>query len=94
MEYQRETEISLVPTTPDLNLSMEECWLGALTIPEQVIMQVVERVGKKSTPPMHKFVHTLKTDSEMELQQLPPTPDMSPIICSKIQPTESIPHFP
>ena len=85
----RDTETSLVSITPDLNLSVEELWLGALTILEQVITQVVERVGEKSTPPGLEIVHTLETDSEMEFKQLTPTPDNSPIIRSKIQPTES-----
>ena len=94
MKYQRETEMSLVSITPDLNLSTEESWLGALTILEQVITKVVERVGEKSTPPGHEFIHTLETDSEIECEQLPPNLDMSPIIRSKVQPTESMPHFP
>ena len=94
MEHQRDTEMLLVPITPNLNPSVEESWLGALTILEQVITQVIEKVGEKSTPPEHDFVHTLETDSEMEFKQLSPTPDMSSIIRSKIQPTESILHFP
>ena len=94
MEYQTDIETSLIPITLNLDPSAEESWLGALTIPEQVITQVIERVGEKSTPPEHEFVHMLETDSEMEIEQLPPTPDMSPIIRSKIQTTESIPHFP
>ena len=44
--------------------------------------------------PEHDFVHTAETDSKMEFEQLPPTPDMSSIIRSKIPHTESIPHFP
>ena len=94
MEYPRDTEMSLVHITPDLKPSVEESRLGALTMPEHAITQVIERVGEKSTPPEHEIVHTLETDTEMESQQLPPTLDMSPIIRSKIPPTESIPHFP
>ena len=94
MEYQIDTETLLVPITPDLNLSVEESWLGALTILEQVIIQVIERVGEKSIPPEHEFVHALETDLELEFEQLPPTLDMSHIIRSKIQPTECIPCFP
>ena len=94
MEYPRDTEMSIVHITPDLNLSVEESWLGALTILEQVITQVIKRVSEKSTPPEHEFVHTLEADSEMEFEQLPPTLDMSPIIWYKIPSMESIPHFP
>ena len=86
--------MSLVPTTPNLDQSAEESWLGALKIPEWVITQVVKRVGEKSTPPGHEFVCTPETYSEMKFKQLPPTPHMSSIIRSKIQSTESIPHFP
>ena len=78
--------MSPVPVTPDLNLSVEESWLGALTILEQII-QVVERVGEKSAPPGHDFEHTLETNSEIEFEKLLPTPDMYPIIRSKVQPT-------
>ena len=71
MEYHRDTEMSLVPTTPNLNLSAEESWLGVLTILEQNITWVVERGGERSTPPGHEFVHTLETDSEVEFEHLP-----------------------
>ena len=94
MEYQRDNEMSLVSITPDLNLSVEEPWLGVLTILEQVITQVVERVGEKATHPGHEFVHTPEMDSEIEFEHLPSTPDMSPIIRSKVQPIKFMPHFP
>ena len=60
--------MSLVLITPDLNLSAEEPWLGALTILEQVITQVVERVHEKSTPPGQEFVHTLETGFRNRIQ--------------------------
>ena len=49
---------------------------------------------ERSTPPGHEFVHTQETDSEVEFEQLPSTPDMFPIIRSKVRPTEPMPHFP
>ena len=79
--------MSLVP-----NLNVEKSWLGALTIIEQVITQVIERVGQKSLG--YKLVHIPETDSAMEFKQLPPTPHMSPIIRPKTKPIKSIPSFP
>ena len=93
MEYPRDTVMSLVHITPDLNPSVEESRLGALTILEQVITQVIEKVGGKTTPFEHELVHTPETDSKMEFEQLPPTPDMSPIIRPVIPPTESVHPF-
>ena len=55
---------------------------------------MIERVGENSTPPEHELLHTPETDSEIEFEQLLPTPDMSPIIRSKTPPMESISHFP
>ena len=82
--------------TPDLELRVEDQYqLEALTFLEQVIMHVMERVGEKSTPPEYEFLHAPETNlSIREFKQLPQTPDMSPIIRSKIQSRESMPHFP
>ena len=55
---------------------------------------MIERVGEKSAPPGHENVHTPETSLEIEFKQLPPTPDMSPIIRSKGQSIESMPCFP
>ena len=91
MEYSRDTKKSV---TLGLNPNAEESRLGALTILEQIITQVIEKVGGKITPLQHELVHTLETDSEMEFEQLPPTLDMSPLIRSVMPPMESLPYFP
>ena len=70
MEYPRDAAMSLLHITPDLNLSVEESRLGALTILEQVITQVIKKVGEKTSPLEHEPVHTLETDSKMEFEQL------------------------
>ena len=43
--------------------------------------------------PGYKLVPTAETDSEVEFDQLPPTPDMSPIIRTKPKPIEFMPRF-
>ena len=86
MEYSGDTKKSI---TLDLNPNVEESRLKVLTIPEQIITQVIEKVGRKITPLKHELIYTPETDSEMEIKQLPPTPDMSPIIRPVMPPTES-----
>ena len=54
--------------TPDLELSVEDQhWLGTLTCLEQVLTQVIERVGEKPTPPIQgtltESINTLETNS-------------------------------
>ena len=67
MEYQQEAEMSPIPRTPDLELSLEDKYqLGALTFLEQVLTQVIGRVGEKPTSPAHGILtgsrNTLETD--------------------------------
>ena len=63
--------MSLVHITPYLSLSAEESRLGALKILEQIIIQVIEKVGGKTILLEHELVHTPETDSKMEFKQLP-----------------------
>ena len=100
MKYWEEAEMSPIPRTSDLEQSVEDqYWLGVLTFLEQVLTQVIERVGKKSTSlaqgTLTEFIFALETNSEIESDQPPLTPDMSPIIRPEVQSIEiSIPHFP
>ena len=80
--------------TPGLKPNVEESRLSVLTIIEQIITQVIEEVGEKTTFLKNELIHTPETDSKMELEQLPPTLDMSPIIRPIIPPKETVPHFP
>ena len=51
MEYQEDTEMSPIPRTPDLEPSVEDQhWLRALTFLEQVLTQVIDKVGKNPSP--------------------------------------------
>ena len=98
--------MSPVTKTHDLELNTEQQhWFWALTFLKQIIAQVVERVGEHPTSPEHesliKFsrtpesINTLETESDMEPEQPPPTPDMSPIVRPEVESMEmSIPHFP
>ena len=66
---------------------------------EQVLTQVIERVGEKPTPlaqrTLKEYINTLETDSEIESEEPPLIPDMSPIIRPEVQPIEiSMLHFP
>ena len=100
MEYQEDAKMSPILRTPYLESSAEDQhWLWVLTFLKQIIRQVIERVGEKSTSPaqgtLTESINILKTDSEVEFEQLPLTPDMSPMIRSEVQSIEmSMSHFP
>ena len=70
-----------------LKPNVEESRLGVLTILEQIITQATERVGRTISPIEQELMFTPETDSEKEFEQLPPTPDMSPIIRPVMPPT-------
>ena len=91
MEHPRDTEMSI---TSGLNPNTEESRSGLLTIIEQIIAQVIEKVGGETTFFENALVHTPETDFETELEQLPQTADMSPIIRPIIPPMESVPYVP
>ena len=89
MEYQKDIEILPVPKTPDLKPSTEEQhWFWALTFVDEIVMQVVKKMGESPSSPVHAFINTLDTESELESEQSPLTPDMSPIIRPEIEPLE------
>ena len=99
MEYQ-DAEMPPIPITPDLKLSAEDQhWLGALTFLGQVLTQVLERLCEKPTSPEHgtltESTNTMETQLDIEFEQPPLTPDMSPITRPEVQSIEmSMPHFP
>ena len=68
--------------------------LGVLTILEQIIAQAIEKVGRIIPPIKQELTYTPENDSEKKFEQLPPTPDMSPIIRPVMPPTGSLPGFP
>ena len=74
--WERYGNVTSTYHAPDLNLNVEESWLGALTIIEQIITQGTERVGEKS--PGHKLVHTSETDSGDRIQAITPNPRYVP----------------
>ena len=100
MEYQEDAEMSPIPITPDLKPSAQDKhWLGTLTILEQVLTQVTERMGEKPTTPEHgtftESINTQETDLKIESEQPALIPDMSQIIMPEVQSIEmSMSHFP
>ena len=74
MAYLKDTEMSL---TPGLNPVIKESRSGLSMIVEQIIMQVMEKVSGRTIFSEHEPMHTPETNSRREL---PPTPDLSPII--------------
>ena len=74
MEYLNDTEVTL---TPGFNPVIEESRSGTLMILEQIITQVIEKVDERTIFFKQEPMHTPETNSEKEL---PPTPDMSPIV--------------
>ena len=58
----------------------------------EVLTQVMERLGEKTTSPEHgtlrESINTLETNSKIESEQPPPTPDISPIIRPEVQSIE------
>ena len=63
---------------PGLNPVIEESRSGIVMILEQIITQVIEKVDGKTIFFEPEFVHTLR----LIQKELPPTPDISPIIRS------------
>ena len=91
MECTGDTKKSI---TLGLKPNEEESRLEVLTICEQIITQTIERVGRTISPIKQEPTYTLETDSEKEFEQLPPMPDMSPIIRPVMLPMGSLPYFP
>ena len=74
IEYVKDTEMLL---TSGLNPVIEELRSVTLMILEQIITWVIEKVDGRTIFFEEEPMQTPETDSEKEL---PPTPDMSPII--------------
>ena len=73
-----------MPRTPDLRLRVEDQYqLEVLTCLEYMLTQVLERGGKGSISPVQgvltESMNALESNLEIESDQPPPTPDMSPI---------------